>query len=144
MHNFSSFTIRDVPISFLMMKIYWRRGFANLNGFQETTRRVIAYNQNIPSAMGSARLNAKIIIGAILPNANDAARFSLPRREDNSRCRRMENKQWCNYSRSRKIQHPLTPHAQVFLFIFFFIIIFQHNQTFSLAALNSPNPSGSF
>lgn len=41
--------------------------------------------------MGSARLNAKIIIGAILPNANDAARFSLPQRKDNSRCRRMGN-----------------------------------------------------
>lgn len=39
--------------------------------------------------MGSARLNAKIIIGTILPN--DAARFSLPQREDNSRCRRTGN-----------------------------------------------------
>lgn len=52
-------------------------------GFKKQHGRVTVYNlsNDIPSAMGSARLNVKIIIGAILPNANDAARFSALRKE---------------------------------------------------------------
>lgn len=51
-------------------------------GSKKQDGRVTVYilSNDIPSAMGSARLNVKIIISAILPNANDAARFPAKRR----------------------------------------------------------------